>query len=81
VISKGIGAKYVKEVFELENLLYDIQLVKNVTKESISIVDPISFWYYKSKGQDPLLCTECELKDKVELWNKITKGWFREFLL
>lgn len=81
VISKGIGAKYVKEVFELENLLYDIQLVKNVTKESINIVDPISFWYYKSKGQDPLLCTECELKDKVELWNKITKGWFREFLL
>ncbi|BCU71008.1 hypothetical protein [Stygiolobus caldivivus] len=81
VISKGIGAKFVKEVFELENLIYDIQLVRAVSKEAINVVDPISFWYYKTKGQDVTLCTDCELKEKVSLWNRVIRNWFREFLL
>jgi hypothetical protein len=81
VLSKGIGGKYVKDVLELENLLYDILYVKNVNGNNISIVDPISFWYYKSRGEEVNLCTDCELKDKVELWNKIIKIWFKEFIL
>ena len=81
VISKGVGAKYVKDVFELENLIYDIQLVRSVSGNTISIVDPISFWYYKSRGEEVKLCDSCEVKDKVDLWNRIIKNFYREFLL
>ncbi|MBB5253563.1 hypothetical protein [Sulfurisphaera ohwakuensis] len=81
VISKGIGAKYVKDVFELERILYDIQYVRAVAGNEISIVDPISLWYYRNKGEDVRLCDSCELKDKVELWNRIIKGFYREFLI
>jgi len=81
VISKGVGARYVKDVFELENLIYDIQLVRSVSGNIISIVDPISFWYYKSKGEEVKVCDSCEVKDKVDLWNKIIKNFYREFLL
>jgi len=81
VISKGVGAKYVKDIFELENLIYDIQLVRSVSGNSISIVDPISFWYYKSRGEEVKPCDSCEVKDKVNLWNRIIKNFYREFLL
>lgn len=81
VISKGIGSKYVKDVFELENLLYDIQLVRSVSGNTISIIDPISYWYYKSRGEDVKFCDSCELKDKAELWNRIIKNFYKEFLL
>ncbi|AHC51224.1 hypothetical protein SUSAZ_04015 [Sulfolobus acidocaldarius SUSAZ] len=82
VISKGIGSKYVKDIFELENLLYDVECVRSVTKEKIEIIDPISMWYYKTRGEDVKLCNECEVSDKVNLWNKIiTVNWFKEFLI
>lgn len=81
VLSKGVGAKYVKDVFEREGLLYEIPLVKNISGNTISIVDPISFWYYRSKGEEVNVCESCEVKDKVELWNKIIKNYYREFLL
>ncbi|BFH72350.1 hypothetical protein SJAV_02940 [Sulfurisphaera javensis] len=81
ILSKGIGAKYVKDVFELETILYDIQLVRAVSGNSISIIDPISFWYYKNKGEEAKVCDSCELKDKVDLWNRIIKNFYREFLL
>ena len=81
VISKGVGARYVKDVFELENLIYDIQLVRSLSGNIITIVDPISFWYYKSRGEEVRICDSCEVKDKVNLWNRIIKNFYREFLL
>ena len=81
VISKGVGAKYVKDVFELENLIYDIQLVRSISGNTITIIDPISFWYYKSRGEEVKVCESCEVRDKVSLWNQIIKNFYREFLL
>ncbi|BDC19424.1 hypothetical protein [Acidianus sp. HS-5] len=85
-ISKSDARSLLKDVIEIHSMMIDMPFALQNINNQISIVDPISFWYYSTKGEDIKECVDCPLKDKVnlrkEIFNIIRKrGWFNAFFL
>jgi hypothetical protein len=88
-LAKSNGREVLKDVIEIHSMGgIDLPFVKNSSPQSISVIDPISFWYYKiyEKTEELKECTDCPLAEKVKERNSLIsllrrKGWISAFLL
>jgi hypothetical protein len=85
-ISKSDARSLLKDVIEIHSMMTDMPFALQNVNNQISIVDPISFWYYSIKGEDIKECNDCPLKDKVNLRKEIfntlrRRGWLNAFFI
>lgn len=85
-IAKSDGKSILKDTIELHSILTDLPFSLQINNNQIKLVDQISFWYYSITKEDIRECTDCPLKDKVELRKEIVnmlkrKGWMNAFIL
>jgi len=88
-LAKSNGREVLKDVIEIHSMGgIDLPFVKNSSGQNISVVDPISYWYYKvyEKTDELKDCNDCPLAEKVNERNFLIsilrrKGWISAFLL
>ncbi|MBW9141174.1 MAG: hypothetical protein K1T65_05705 [Candidatus Aramenus sp.] len=89
LLSKSNGREVLKDVIELHSMgPLDLPMVKGVSNNVISVVDPISFWYSKvyERSDEVKECVDCPFAEKVRKRDFLLsalrrKGYFASFLL
>lgn len=85
-ISKSDARSLLRDIIEIHSMMVDMPFALQNVNNQISIVDPISFWYYSIRGEDVKECRDCPLKDKVSLRKEIfnilrKRGWLNAFFI